>query len=253
MSTPLSQHQLEIERNKRAWEEKPLLRQIYSDFYTLILQRMNPSMKGPVVELGSGIGNLRTYLPHAICTDLFPNPWLDLVCDGYELPFNDGSLSHLILFDVFHHLERPVAFLREAERALLVSGRLLLFEPYVSLAGWLAYGCFHHEPIAWTSPIALSEAAPLLPRRYYAAQGNATRLFFSHSLPREGLGGLRVISTERFCSFMYLLSGGFSKPALYPERAKALIRKFDAMLSFAPSLFAARCLVVLEKSPATCA
>ena len=26
------------------------------------------------------------------CTDLFPNPWLDVVCDGYELPFADGAL-----------------------------------------------------------------------------------------------------------------------------------------------------------------
>jgi len=35
-------------------------------------------------------------------------------------------LSHLILFDVFHHLRAPNAFLREARRVLTREGRLIL-------------------------------------------------------------------------------------------------------------------------------
>ena len=52
--------------------------------------------------IDSGIGNLKAHLPGAVATDLFPSPWLDLACDGYELPFRPASLSHLVLFDVFH-------------------------------------------------------------------------------------------------------------------------------------------------------
>ena len=55
-----------------------------------------------------------------------------MVCDGYELPFRDAALSHLVLFDVFHHLRAPNAFLREARRVLTPRGRLILFEPYIS-------------------------------------------------------------------------------------------------------------------------
>ena len=47
-------------------------------------------------------------------------------------PFVERSLSHLVLFDVFHHLRAPNAFLREARRVLTPSGRLILFEPYIS-------------------------------------------------------------------------------------------------------------------------
>jgi len=97
---------------------KPLLQQIYSSFYERIIALIDPQIPGRIVEIGSGIGNLKAHLPGAISTDLFANPWLDLACDGYDLPFKDGSLSHLVLFDVFHHLRAPNAFLREARRVL---------------------------------------------------------------------------------------------------------------------------------------
>jgi hypothetical protein len=112
--TPLEQHQLEIQQNLRSWEGKPLLQKIYAGFYRRIVALVDSQLPGRVVEIGSGIGNLKAHLPGAIATDLFPNPWLDLACDGYDLPFKDGSLSHLVLFDVFHHLRAPNAFLKEA-------------------------------------------------------------------------------------------------------------------------------------------
>src|SRR5690348_15551897 len=119
--TPLEQHQLEIQQNLRAWEAKPLLQKIYASFYGQILELIDARIPGRIVEIGSGIGNLKAHLPGAIATDLFANPWLDVACDGYELPFRDGSLSHLVLFDVFHHLRAPSAFLREARRVLTAS------------------------------------------------------------------------------------------------------------------------------------
>jgi len=140
MNLPLGQHQTEIERNRRAWESKPLLREVYAAFYRRIIELIDRSLPGRIVEIGSGIGNLKSHLPEAISTDLFPNPWLDLVCDGYELPFVSGSLSHLILFDVFHHLQRPNAFLREARRSLRMDGRLILFEPFISWSSLPVYG-----------------------------------------------------------------------------------------------------------------
>jgi SAM-dependent methyltransferase len=249
MSLPLGQHQTEIERNLAAWHRKPLLQRIYGSFYERILKLVDSSLPGRVVEIGSGIGNLRSHLPRALCTDLFPNPWLDFACDGYELPFIKGSLSHLILFDVFHHLQRPNAFLKEARRALVAGGRLILFEPYVSLASRPAYGLFHHEPIAMRRTLDLSEERPST-REYYAAQGNATRLFFRG----ENSGWLKhwnVFYAEAFSSFSYLLSGGYSKPALYPQRWLGCWQSLDRRLSRWPRWFGARCVVGLSAKPRT--
>jgi SAM-dependent methyltransferase len=246
VTRPLDQHRTEIERNLDAWRRKPLLEKIYRSFYERILRLVDISLPGRVVELGSGIGNLRTHLRQAICTDLFPNPWLDLACDGYELPFMDGRISHLILFDVFHHLERPAAFLREARRVLAPAGRLILFEPYISVASLPVYGLLHPEPVALRQPINLACEAPQ-PREYYAAQGNATRLFFRGEHPGWP-AGWKQFHAEAFSSFCYLLSGGYSKPTFYPRRWLARGQRVDVALSRWPRLFGARCLVAFERT-----
>ncbi|MBM3883452.1 MAG: class I SAM-dependent methyltransferase, partial [Verrucomicrobia bacterium] len=208
------QHQVEIQRNRQVWARKPLLRRIYSGFYDRILKQVDVALPGRVVEVGSGMGNLKARCPGAVATDLFANPWVDAVCDAYELPFAAGTLSHLILFDVFHHLEFPRAFLREAHRTLVSGGRLLLFEPYLSLVSWAAYGLGHPEPVGWGLPISTAEVAPKH-RAYYPAQGNDTRWFFSRRHPVR-LAGWEAVECEAFAAFSYLLSGGFSRRAWYP-------------------------------------
>lgn len=241
----LTQHQDEIQRNLRAWHRKPVLRQIYRQFYQHISGLIDRSLPGAIIELGSGIGNLKEALPEAIATDLFPNPWLDVVCDGYELPFADATISHLILFDVFHHLRAPRAFLREAARVLIPHGRVILFEPFISLLSCPVYALLHHEPLGLKQEISSDDA---LPRRrdYYAAQGNATRLFFNQKRPKP-FEGWETFHRETFASFAYLFSGGFSRPGVYPLAVLPAFAKIDRWLSRWPRLFGARCVIGLTR------
>ena len=187
MNQPVQQHQLEIQRNQQAWANKPLLRDIYRDFYERIARLVDARLQGRILELGCGNGALRAHLPHALLSDLFPNAWLDLVADGYALPFGDQSLSHLILFDVFHHLRAPKAFLHEARRVLVAQGRIILVEPYISWTSLPVYSLLHHEPVAWREKIEMAESPPA--RDYYAAQGNATRLLFAANRPASSKRG----------------------------------------------------------------
>jgi len=244
--TPLEQHQIEIEKNLAAWKNKPLLQNIYAGFYEKILRRVDTGLPGAVVEIGSGIGNLKAHFPQAICTDLFPNPWLDLVCDGYELPFADATVSHLILFDVFHHLRRPCAFLKEAGRVLTKNGRIILFEPFISMTSFPVYGLLHHEPVAWKERIDFADEYPR-PHDYYAAQGNTTRLFLRGERD-DWLRGWKVAHAEVFSAFGYFLSGGYSKRAMYPQGMAAAMQRFDALLSRWPKVFGGRCLVALSRT-----
>ncbi len=239
----LDQHQAEIQQNLRFWQNKPLLQEIYAGFYRRIIKLIDPQIPGAVLEIGSGIGNLKSHYPAALCSDLFPNPWLDLVCDGYELPFAASSMSHLVLFDVFHHLEMPGAFLKEARRVLAPGGSLIIFDPYISFASFPVYGLLHHEPIGWHSTIGTGESAPR-PRLYYAAQGNATRLFFKRAQD-DLLEKWKVLQAQAFAAFSYLLSGGYSKPAVYPSRFLPALQALDNRLSPWPRLFGGRCLIAL--------
>lgn len=246
---PLTQHAIEIEQNRDFWEKKPLLQKIYRGFYAEILARVQRRVPGTVVELGSGIGNFKSVCPEAIATDLFPNPWIDQVESAYHLSFSDGSVSNLVLFDVFHHLAYPGLAFREWARVVPSGGRVLIFDPYISLFGLVVYGALHHEPVALAKKILwlpLEGANP--DAQYYAAQGNATRLFGVLSPYREEIRKeWNVVERKRFSALSYILSGGFSKPALYPASFLPLIRGVERILDLFPLLFATRLLVVLEK------
>jgi hypothetical protein len=47
-------------------------------------------------------------------------------------------------------------------------------------------------------------------------------------------------------SFAYLLSGGYSKPCVYPASCLGSVQSLDRFLSRWPKLFGARCLVGLR-------
>jgi SAM-dependent methyltransferase len=247
-SVPIDQHNVEIERNRRAWNRKPLLRTAYRDFHRRIAAHLDPSLTGKIVELGSGIGNIRDVIPGVIRTDLFPNPWIDQVENAYRLSFADEDVSHLILFDVFHHLRHPKTALQECRRVLQRRGRVILFEPYVSVAGRLVYGPLHHEPIGFRQPLTPLAPAAFDPDRddYYAAQGNATRVFWQGAHP-EILDGWDVVARERIGAWPYALSGGYSKPQLYPTALYPLLAKLDTLMEIVPAISALRTLVVLRK------
>jgi SAM-dependent methyltransferase len=242
----LTQHDVEIHENLRHWEQKPLLKRIYHEFHKLIAKATLPADAGITVELGSGIGNIKDVLPHCLRTDLFPNPWLDQTENAYCLSFADKSVANIILFDVFHHLEYPGAAFKEFERVLVPGGRVIIFDPCMSLLGLLAYGVLHHEPIALRDPITWMPPQEWTPQsdRYYAAQGNAYRVFWRTDLSQL-LPGWNLVSKGRLSALSYVLSGGYSKQQLYPDLLYPAIKKLDALCDYLPTIFATRLLVVL--------
>ena len=241
-------HQDLIQKNSEYWNQKPLLRSLYGDFYRLIAQHLSNLSDHKIVELGSGLGNIREVIPNCLRTDLFPNPWIDQVENAYQLSFADESVSDLILTDVFHHLKYPGTALQEFSRVLRKGGRVIMLEPCISALGLLVYGVFHDEPIAVTKAIAWEAPEDWSPANidYYAAQGNATRVFLGSTF-RPKLMDWKNIETARLSAIAYAASGGFSKPQLYPTSFLPLIKKLEKVLDLIPTVFATRLLVILAK------
>jgi SAM-dependent methyltransferase len=233
----MTPYEEEINRNAEVWKAKALLRDVYFQMYAKVAKWIDTSVAGKIIEIGSGIGNFGEFRSDVVLTDQSVHPWIDVTCNAYQLPFRDRTLSHIVMVDVFHHLSAPRAFFESVRPALADGGRIIVLEPYISLVSSIAYGIFHDEPIAWRAKIENTPST-----EYYAAQGNATRLLFGDL---DWLPGWRVVYREAFSAFSHLLSGGFSRPALYP---RALLSTFDAIdraLSHFPKLFGARCLIVL--------
>jgi SAM-dependent methyltransferase len=241
-------HQDLINRNHEFWKQKPLLQRVYRDFYGLIAKQLSNLPDSKIVELGSGLGNIRDVIPDCIQTDLFQYPWIDQVENAYKLSFADDSISDLILTDVFHHLKYPGTALLELYRVLRKGGRVILFEPCISVLGFLVYGVFHQEPIAITQEIEWFATVGWSPEDidYYAAQGNALRIFVGSSYASR-LKAWQKVSTIRLSAVAYVASGGYSKPQLSPMLMLPLIYDLEKGLDLFPSLFANRLLAVLEK------
>lgn len=244
----IDRHNQEILKNADAWKKKPALRAIYKTFHQTIARHLAP-LPLPTVELGSGVADIQLVIPGCIRTDIFPNPWIDQVENAYALSFDSDSLANLILFDVFHHLRYPGTALQEFDRVLVPGGRVILFEPCVSLLGRLVYGMLHPEPLALNQPIQWYAPPAWNPGQidYYAAQGNASRLFLKSKIQQD-LSRFRVVATQRYAALSYVASGGYSKPQMYPTAWLPLMTALDRLCDHLPQIFATRLLVVLEKA-----
>ena len=136
--------------------------------------------------------------------------------------------------------------LEEFSRVLKKGGRIIIFDPAVSLLGCIVFGLFHHEPLALKQPIhwSMPKGVDIENMTYYAAQGNAHRVFQRKEFLLENFDLLKL---ERFSALSYVMSGGFSHRQLYPDNLMGLILKAERFMDIFPSLFATRILIVLNK------
>jgi hypothetical protein len=153
-----------------------------------------------LLSLAPGPGNIRI-IP-TLQNDLPPNP--DRPDQNAYKSFADGTVSDLILTDVFHHLKYPGTALKEFARVLHKRGRVIMLEPYMSALGLLVYGIPHHEPIAVSKTIEWEAPEDWSPENidYYAAQGNATRIFVGQKF-RSKLAGWQKVETIPRSAYAY--------------------------------------------------
>ncbi len=230
---------------RAAWEAKPVLRAIYQDLYERMAAACKP---GRTLEIGGGSGNLKSWLPDVVSTDIQCGPWLDAVCDAHILPFADRSFDNVVLFDVLHHLARPKLFLDEAARVLKPGGRLVMMEPCVTPVSWVVNTLLHPEPIHMDEdPLA---TGPLVRRDPYEANQGIPTILFLKAAERFAAAcpDLRLVSVKRLSLFAYPLSGGFRRWQLLPlSWVRPLLALEDRLLPLLGRLFAYCMLAVVER------
>jgi SAM-dependent methyltransferase len=200
---------------REMWERKPALRAVYADIYRHMLGAVG---SGPILEIGGGSGNFKSFAPHAVSTDILPAPWLDVVCDAQRMPFAPGSFGNVVMIDVLHHVEHPVRALAEVSRVLRPGGRLIFCEPAITPVSGLFYRSFHPEPVDMSAdpfaggditigkdPWQSNQAIPTLLTMRFRAQ-------LAERLPQ-----LQLTRLDWFSFLAYPLSGGFRPWSLMPR------------------------------------
>ena len=231
---------------RKTWAQKSVLRLIYDDFYARISACCRP---GPTIEIGGGIVNLKERLNEVVSTDVQWAPWLDCVADAQRLPFAATCAANMVMVDVLHHLEFPLAFFREAARVLQPGGRVIMVEPAISWGSTLFYRLLHHEPVRSRADV-LVNGSPRVDRDPYDSNQAIPTVIATRERERfhRLVPELKIERVDWFSFAAYPLSGGFQAwTLLTPALARALLaveRKLEPALG---RFMGFRMMLVVEK------
>ena len=240
---PVRKH---LEVNRNTWQNKAILRGIYTDYYARMLKLLKP---GNSLEIGAGSGHLHKSNLDITITDIQIAPWLNVTVDAQSLPFKDASFNNIIMLDALHHIENTTLFFLEATRVLKTGGRIIMLEPAITPISWLFYHFMHPEPVnmkqdPFTDVIKTANRSP-----YDANQALPTILFclrrndFSRKYPKLQLNKVQYLSL-----FAYPLSGGYRKWSLLPVTfLNPLLYIEDHLLKLVGRKMAFRLLILLER------
>jgi SAM-dependent methyltransferase len=236
-----------LEKHKRIWQEKKILRIIYSEWYSRIISDLKET-ESKTVELGAGSGNFKEFKPNVVSADIDPHEWLDMVFDAHRMPFSNKTLGNIVMIDVLHHLSNPVKFLLEAGRVLEKGGKLIMLEPYPSPFSLQVYKRFHPEPFimdadyfnkADIEPKDPWDSNQAIPYLIFFKDYEKFLHLFQHQF--------RVIKRQKLSFMLYPASGGFENKSLIPDLIIPIFQGIEWLLKPLRNLLAFRCYLVLEK------
>jgi SAM-dependent methyltransferase len=212
-------------RRSRIIRQKAFLKCFYQKCYLSIAESLPNSIRGPVLEIGSGAGFLKEYISGLLTSEILHIPGVDIICDGQKLPFKSNSLRGIVMLDVLHHIPCVKLFLSAAAHCVKPGGAIVMIEPWNTPWSQFVYKHLHHEPFdqkasEWNLPSAgpLSQANSALPWIIFERD----REKFEQEFPVWQIEKISLHSP-----LCYLLSGGISYRVSFPAILFKPCNKFE--------------------------
>jgi hypothetical protein len=221
--------------HKKILSEKIFLKSAFDEFYRrmFFLSKKYGSGRGLEVELGSGVGFIKSKRPIVITSDIRNGSKTDRILNAQSLNLNNNSIKCFYAINVLHHLPKPDAFFRELSRTLSKGGCCILIEPHNGFMSSLIHKILHKDEHfnayqkGWnnrniTGP--MSGANQALAHIIFKRDKNIFKKKYGDKL---------VIIHQSYVSnqFRYILSGGLNFRQLAPSFLLHLIILLEKILS----------------------
>ncbi len=229
----MAEHQLDsvenLSRIKQFIDKKWALKEFYKRNYLYCADSLrNISGSGKLIEIGSGGGFLKEFIPEVITTDVIPYKGLDQVMDATQMPFEDSSVRCFFLINTFHHIPDVEKFLSEAQRCLVPGGKIMIVDQHVGMISYFLLKYLHHEGfdqkrVIWSfdSKGPLSDANGALAWIVFRRDIEKFKMLY----PR-----LELASYVPHSPLWYWLSGGLKNWTLLSPVTGPLVRLIEKML-----------------------
>ncbi len=217
------------ETNKVILNKNLILKNFYNDCYQIFKGEIENSDQLKILEIGSGAGFIKKFIPHVITSEIIELEGVDLTINAERLPFPDKSLDVIILLNVIHHIPNSEKFLSECHRVLKYDGQILLIEPANTWFSRIIYKNFHHEDFDENGGWHLKKNGGRLSNANQAIP----YIIFERDLKifKEKFPGFNLIKKYKFKPVHYVFSGGFSyKPIFNSQLFLKIIRIIEFIL-----------------------
>ncbi len=234
--------------HQRILEEKPLMRHVFTHFYT---ECKNNSERyfiqgGKEIEIGAGVSSFKSIFPTIISTDIKLSPGLDQVLDAQNMDIASNSVSAFYGINCFHHFPNPQLFFDELNRTLIPGGGCVLIEPHWgSVASMMYKRLFKTETFDKNAEQWQSDAAIMT-----GANQALSYLVFKRDFEKwqNDNPNLELIKIEVLNNYLqYLFSGGLNFRSLFPFWMLPVIRLMEIILRPFNSFFGLHTLIVIRK------
>jgi SAM-dependent methyltransferase len=219
--------------------DKPLVRRCYDLWYERLLADADsvPAPRGAacIVELGSGLSEIKKIRPEIITSDVTPG-LADMVIDGRALPFADHSVRAIFLTHVFHHIPDVERFFREASRVLVPGGVISMVDGTHTPFARFFFNRVHPEPYddktaLWSFPEGDSMLDSNQALSWIVFDRDRRR--FEREFPE-----LKLERRNFLPWFGYLMSGGVNLRTFFPRFLTKAVAAADWILQPLDPVFA---------------
>ncbi len=239
-----------IQIHQNILQGKKLTKQIFEEFYKLMIEMMNLYFKdcksNKKIELGSGSSFMKNFDNEILKTDIVKNSDLDMVIDATKMPFKNSEIKSFFGVFFFHHVQDPYKFLDEVERCCNKGGGVILIEPYHGPLSKFIHQNMHEneyydlsaDPVKKTN-LPMSDANQALSHIVFYRE----KKFFNKKYPNLEIVEIRKIHSY----FRYIISGGVNFKQLLPDIFIPIIRILEFLMKPISHFFCLHYLIVIKK------